>query len=113
MELELTKKINPTTNLKIRIDEKDLKEAFLKLTPFMQISGKCGLCKSENVSIQARKTKDKEGDEFIYLEVYCKDCRARQNIGEYKSPKGCLFLKKWEKYEPKNSNKEAVDDEDL
>jgi hypothetical protein len=115
MIISLTKKINSNTQIRIDLDdEKDMKEAFLKLTPFMQMSGVCGLCQSE-VSIQARKTRDKDGDEYIYLELYCKKCHARQNFGEYKQPKGALFLKKWEKYEPKSNNiQEApADEEDL
>jgi hypothetical protein len=103
MEVSVNKRLNETTSITIKLDdEKDLKEAFLKLTPFLQMNGKCGLCNSDNISIQARKTKDKEGDEFIYLELYCKKCHAKQGFGEYKQPKGALFLKGgWEIYTPK------------
>ena len=103
MEVSVSKRLNDKTSITVKFDdEKDLKEAFLKLTPFLQMSGRCGLCKKENVTIQARKTKDKEGDEFIYLELYCKDCHAKQGFGEYKQPKGALFIKgDWTIYQPK------------
>ena len=93
MELQVTKKLNASTTFSIKLtDERDLKEALLKLTPFIQID-KCGLCKSEEIIIQARKTKDTKGGEFIYAELVCKKCRAKRNFGEYLQPKGTLFLK--------------------
>ena len=109
MEISVTKKLNSNTTFTIRLDdEKDLKEAFLKLTPFIQIN-RCGACASENISIQARKTKDKTGDEFIYLELYCKDCMAKRGFGEYKQPKGALFSKgEWAVY--KKNGQGAVED---
>src|SRR3990167_6620737 len=93
MELQVTKKLNASTTFSIKLtDGGDLKEALLKLTPFMQID-RCGLCKSEEITIQARKTKDKKGAEFIYAELVCKKCNAKRNFGEYLQPKGALFLK--------------------
>ena len=98
MEITVTKKINCTTQLSIKFDgEKDLKEALLKATPFMQLEGTCGICGDDKVKLQARQTKD---GQYIYVELYCPKCKARQSFGEYKSPKGTLFLKKWEKYNP-------------
>jgi len=98
MEITVTKKINCTTQLSIKFDgEKDLKEALLKATPFMQLEGACGICGDDKVKLQARQTKD---GQYIYVELYCPKCKARQSFGEYKSPKGTLFLKKWEKYNP-------------
>ena len=94
MELSVTKQINHTTTLTVKFDnERDLKEALVKATWLMQISGVCGKCKSQNISLQGRVTKE---GEFLYAEVYCKDCRAKQPLGEYKTPKGALFLKAWE-----------------
>jgi DNA-directed RNA polymerase subunit RPC12/RpoP len=94
MNLRVIKQLNKTTRLEIEFtDERDLKEALLKATPFMQIPYKCGKCGSDNVVFQARRTK--EGD-YIYPEVFCFDCRAKRPMGEYKNPKGALFFKKWE-----------------
>lgn len=98
MEITVNKKINCTTQLSIKFDgEKDLKEALLKATPFMQLEGICGICGDDKIKLQARQTKD---GQYIYVELYCPKCKARQSFGEYKSPKGTLFLKKWEKYNP-------------
>jgi len=99
MEITVSKKINPTTQISIKFDEEtDLKEALLKATPFMQMSGTCGACGDDKVILQARQTKD---GKYIYVELYCPKCKAKQQFGEYKQPKGALFLKgKWEKYNP-------------
>lgn len=98
MEVIVTKKVNATTTLTIKFDEeRDLKEALLKATPFMQLKGVCGSCGDDKVDLQARQTKD---GQYIYVELVCQKCRARQTFGEYKTPKGALFLKKWEKYNP-------------
>jgi len=61
----------------------------------MQIKGVCGICSNDNVELQARQTKD---GQYIYVELICPKCKARQSFGEYKVPKGALFLKRWEKY---------------
>ena len=101
MDLTVRKQINSTTEIEVKFkDERDLKEAILKATPFMQASGQCGLCNSTNIGLQGRVTKE-EG--YLYAEFYCKDCGARQSFGEYKAVKGALFLKRWEKYSPQNS----------
>lgn len=94
MNVKVLKRINPTTQIEVEFtDERDVKEAVLKATPFLQIPTKCGHCGSDNISFGARNTK---GGEFIYVEVYCYDCRWRKPTGEYKSPKGAIFFKKWE-----------------
>lgn len=94
MNLKVRKTLNATTTIEVEFtDEKDLKEAILKATPFMEIPSKCGKCGSSNVVFQARNTK---GGEYIYPEVYCFDCKCKKTMGEYKNPKGVLFFKQWE-----------------
>ncbi len=93
MEITVTRKLANGVTFQIKLDnERDLKEAIVKATPFIEFSGKCGKCGKENVIIKGRPTK--EG--FIYIEVFCRDCKAKQPFGEYKEPKGALFLKAWE-----------------
>ncbi len=108
MEVSVTKKISPTAEITIKFDdERDLKEAFLKATPFLQIDT-CSKSGNDNIIIQARKTKDDKGAEFIYLELYCKTCHDKKSFGEYLSPKGALFLKGdwevWKKEAPKEQS---------
>ncbi len=103
MDITVTKRINPTTQITIKFDgERDLKEAVLKATPFMQLSEKCGCCGSDDITLQARPT---HNSEFTYLEMTCRKCHAQQSFGEYKTPKGAFFLKPWKKYIPKEENK--------
>jgi len=95
MEIIVHKKINPTTQISIKFDgERDIKEALLKATPFMGLKGECGLCHSDQVDLQARQTKN---GQYIYIEMVCRKCGAQQQFGEYKTPKGALFLKRWSK----------------
>jgi hypothetical protein len=110
MKIGIRKKVNPTTELFIEFDEeRDLKEAILKATPFINLPSTCGLCHSDNISLQARKTKDDKGQEFIYVEAFCKACFAKKSFGEYVQPKGALFLKgDWNKYVPKNQPPEET-----
>ena len=111
MEIKVIKTVNSTTRLEISFpDEKDIKEAILKITPFMQLHYRCGKCNSENVIFQARNTK---GGEFIYPEQYCFDCKARRPMGEYKTPKGVLFFKKWEDPYVETPKIEEVIDEQI
>ncbi len=114
MKIGIRKKINATTELNIEFDdERDLKESLLKITPFLNLPQSCGLCKSSNISLQARKTKDDKGQEFIYVEAFCKDCFAKKSFGEYVQPKGALFLKgDWNKYIPKEKQTEEPKSED-
>jgi hypothetical protein len=72
-------------------NERDLKEAIIKATPFMEMSGKCGKCGSEDVYLKGRPVKGG----FQYVELYCRKCHCKQGFGEYKDVKGALFLKEW------------------
>lgn len=80
-------------------DAKDLKEDILRVTWLTSASTNCGACSSPNISLQGKITGE---GEFTYAEFVCKDCNSRVQMGEFKSPKGALFLKKeWTKWEGK------------
>lgn len=95
MELIVNKKLNATTSICIKFDgERDVKDALLKATPFMQMKMRCGFCNSDDVELQARQTKDSK---FIYVELACRKCNAKLQFGEYNLPRGALYLKQWGK----------------
>lgn len=56
---------------------------------------KCGMCKSTNIHLDGHKSKG-----YLFVNIACKDCRARRNLGSYKD--GGYFWKSWEKYEPRS-----------
>lgn len=105
MKLTITRKLNPTTNFSIEFDnERDLKEAIIKATPFMEFSGKCGKCGSDDIYIKGRPVTGG----FQYVEIYCRKCHAKQPMGDYKDIKGALFLKQWE--EPYSGQKKEPEE---
>jgi hypothetical protein len=94
MNLKVRRQLNCKTWIEAEFtDEKDLKEAILKATPFLEMPEFCEKCKSTNLVFHARNTK---GGEFIYPEVLCLACKCKKPMGEYKNPKGALFFKQWE-----------------
>jgi hypothetical protein len=97
MEVTVTKTFQNGVSLQIRFNEgDDLREALIRATPFINLDTECGCCGSNDLSIQARITK--EG--FHYVEQICKQCWARRAFGEYKEPKGAFFIKgEWAKYQ--------------
>jgi hypothetical protein len=101
VDIRVVRILNQDTRIEINFtDERDLKEALVKASAFINLDDTCGCCGSKNISLQARPTK--EG--FTYVELVCKEqgCWAKKSFGEYKEPKGALFLKgKWEKYQKK------------
>lgn len=93
MNVKLRVSINKNCELTIELpEERDLKEALLKISPFMWLPRKCGMCQSERVGLQ---TKTDKNSEYIFVAVSCADCGAEAQFGERKNPKGALFLKKW------------------
>lgn len=111
MDLKVVKQVNSTTRIELNLtDERDLKEAILKASWLIELPYKCGQpnCGSKNIKFSARLCKTEKGD-FIYPEIYCFDCRSKKPMGEYQTPKGALFFKKWE--DPYNPNAEGKDDE--
>jgi len=96
--LEITKVLNMSTTVKFTISGRDLKEEMLMAEPIINMPTKCGLC-GHAAYLHTRQTKE---GEFIYIESRCVNdqCRAKANMGEYKSPKGAMFWKKFEIYNP-------------
>ena len=88
-----------SVEIKYSVEGKDLKEDILKLSWLTNAPDKCGICSTPDITLQARNTKDKEGEEFIYAEFRCKKCWATATMGEFKNPKGALFIKPWKAYE--------------
>jgi len=93
------KRLIGDTEVRFVSDGKDLKEDILRVSWLTNAPIKCGICGDTNIILQARNTKDKEGEEYTYAEFKCLKCWASATLGEYKSPKGALFLKKWVAYE--------------
>jgi len=73
----------------------DLKEEILKISWLTNAPKECGICSSQDIILQARKTKDSKGKDFIYAEFKCLQCWASATLGEFLAPKGALFVKKW------------------
>lgn len=93
MNVKLRVSINKNCELTIELpEERDLKEALLKVSPFMWLPKKCGICQSEKVGLS---TKTDKKSEYIFVSVRCFDCGAEAQFGERKNPKGALFLKQW------------------
>lgn len=80
-------------------DGKDLKEDIVRVTWLTNAPNKCGICESPDIFLEGRITKDKEEEEFVYANFKCKKCWSTATLGEFKNPKGALFIKKWVKYE--------------
>jgi len=93
------KKVIGDVEINFTSDGKDLKEDLVRISWLTTSPDKCGVCGSPEIMLQGRLTKDKEGEEFIYCEFKCKKCYASATMGEYKNPKGALFVKKWVAYE--------------
>ena len=90
------KKLIGDVEVMYQSDGKDLKEDIVKVSWLTNAPTKCGICQGTDIYLQGRVTKE---GEYIYAEFVCKECFAKATIGEYKNPKGALFVKKWEKYE--------------
>lgn len=95
------KKVVGNTEINYTSDGKDLKEDLIRISWLSNAPDKCGICGSEEIFLEGRVTKDKEGEEFNYADFKCRKCFASATLGEYKNPKGALFLKKWVEYVPK------------
>jgi hypothetical protein len=103
--LEITKVLNMATSVKFTITGRDLKEELLMAEPIINMPTKCGIC-GNTAYLHTRQTKE---GEYIYIESRCsnKDCKAKANMGEYKSPKGAMFWKKFEVYKPEAAKEET------
>lgn len=88
----------------LEFEGRDYKEVIKEAAAFSQ-STKCGLCDSQNVSLDYRyavaKEGEKKGQGFDYYKIKCLDCGAYTQLGQYKT--GGWFAKKWEIYNSGNS----------
>jgi hypothetical protein len=92
MELKVKMKLNPKTEIETVFEGANIQDVILAAGCILDFDGACGLCKSENITLQTRVTKEKG---FKYTEFVCRDCRAKRQMGEYRDGKG-YFLKGWE-----------------
>ena len=91
------------TQIKYQANGKDLKEEILMCSWLLQAPTVCGACGAVDIQLQGRSAKD-----FIFAEFRCNKCGAKTTMGEYKNPKGVLFVKNkkenwqvWGEGEPK------------
>lgn len=92
------KRIVGNTEVAFTSDGKDLKEDLVRISWLTSAPDKCGVCGSPDIMLEGRITKDGKGEEFTYADFRCRKCYASATLGEYKNPKGALFLKKWVEY---------------
>jgi len=76
------------TQIKYQANGKDLKEEILMCSWLLQAPTVCGNCDAVDIQLQGRSAKD-----FIFAEFRCNKCGAKTTMGEYKNPKGVLFVK--------------------
>jgi hypothetical protein len=103
MIVQISKKIGKSTfTFKVE-GEKEVdalsKAAFYATTPDV-----CGLCQSENVSLDSNKAKG-----FTFVKIKCLNCNARSNMGQFKDGSG-TFWKEWDKYTPPDKKDDEEDE---
>lgn len=92
MELKVKMKLNPKQSIEVTFDSPNLQDVVLEAGALLSFDGVCGYCKSENIGLQTRVTKEKG---YKYTEFVCNDCKAKRQFGEYRDGSG-YFLKSWE-----------------
>ncbi len=101
MKLEVKMKLNPMTEVTAEFEAPDLQDAIRAAGALLDFDGKCGLCDSDNITLQTRITKEKG---YKYTEFVCRGCGAKRQMGLYKDGGG-FFLKPWEeKYQGGDNN---------
>jgi hypothetical protein len=99
MELKVTMQLNPKQTIEATFEGENIQEAVLAAGCLLAFDGVCGFCKSEDIVLQTRITKEAG---YKYTEFVCKACGAKRQMGAYQHDKG-FFLKIWE--EPYDPNK--------
>ncbi len=84
-------KLNPRTSVELIVDAPDLEQAIIESAPLLDYEGRCGMCASENVKLNVRKSKD---GKYTYTQYTCLDCGATQPFGKLQA--GGYFLKPWQ-----------------
>jgi len=89
MSVNLTVDANTTTT---HVD------LFSKIAGLQEVFGnsKCGKCGSTNLRYVVRDSKDKDGNDLTYFELWCLDCGAKLRFGQHRSG-GTLFPKRKDK----------------
>lgn len=104
MKIEVRKKIGDSV-FSFEVDEKDEIESLFKAGVLASAPTKCGICKSENISLSGNKAQG-----YTFVKVLCRDCNARSQLGQYKD--GGFFWKRWEKYTPSAKEEEVPPEEE-
>ena len=102
MELKLTTKLNERQHLTVTIDGK-MDDCLRGANALLSYDGKCGLCKSGDITLQTKIAKG-----FKFIEFVCA-CGGRAQWGQYKE--GGYFLKKWEHYAGQESTGRVAPEE--
>ena len=92
MNLTIKRRINADTAIELQVDGTDQAELVLAVSWVSELSTHCGECDSTDIGLRTRRVKN-DGDEYNYPEQFCRNCRATRSAGQYKSPKGILFMK--------------------
>ena len=100
MNFTVKKKIGKS-ELIVNFDAAKTKEGLANAAFFATTPDKCGICGSDNITLDHNTTE--EG--YLYVKIRClnPECRATSTLGTYKDDKG-YFWKKFEKYIPKDAS---------
>ena len=90
MQLKTTLKLNERTTIETIFEGENLEAVIQEAAPILDFKGQCGLCGSQNIKLNVRKSKD---GAFTYVMYTCNDCGATQQFGKLKV--GGYFLKEW------------------
>jgi predicted RNA-binding Zn-ribbon protein involved in translation (DUF1610 family) len=91
MQLKTTMKLNARTTIETVVDAKDLEEAITQSAPLLDFTGLCGMCGSDDIKLNTRKSKD---GKFTFTQYTCNKCGGKQPFGKLQL--GGYFLKSWE-----------------
>jgi len=91
MQFKTVMKLNPRTTVELVVEAADLEEAIGASAPLLDYTGQCGMCASENVKLNTRKSKD---GKYTYTQYTCLDCGGTLPFGKLQA--GGFFLKQWQ-----------------
>ena len=91
MQFKTIMKLNPRTTVELVVEAADLEEAIQQSAPLLDFKGVCGMCGSENVKLNTRKSKD---GKYTYTQYTCNDCEGTLPFGKLQL--GGYFLKTWQ-----------------
>jgi len=91
MQFKTTMKLNDRTDVELVVEAADLEEAIQHSAPLLDYKGACGMCGSNNVKLNTRKSKDSK---YTYTQYTCNECGGTQPFGKLQA--GGYFLKEWQ-----------------